>query len=69
MVPVGKPGVEFNSHRVFDPNEMITNFNQYNCNLENFHLVDDNGNLNIDFELSLAREFNFGGGIYVFKKN
>ena len=23
MVPVGKPGVEFNSHRVFDPTEMI----------------------------------------------
>ena len=69
MVPVGKPGVEFNSHRVFDPNEMIANFNQYNCKLENFHLVDDNGNLNIDFNLSLASEFNFGGGIYVFKKN
>ena len=68
MVPVGNPGVEFNSHRVFDPKEMLTLFNDFNCKLIKFHLVDDNGNLNLDFVFRLATNYNFGGGIYVFKK-
>ena len=68
MVPVGNPGVEFNSHRVFDPKEMLTLFNDFNCKLIKFHLVDDNGNLNLDFDFRLATNYNFGGGIYVFKK-
>ncbi len=69
MVPVGKPGVEFNSHRVFYPTEIIDYFNDYNCKLINFHLVDDDGDLHLNFDINLANKYNFGGGIYVFEKN
>ena len=67
MVPVGNPGVEFNSHRVFDPKEMLTLFNDFNCKLIKFHLVDDNGNLNLDFDFRLATNYNFEA-VYMFLK-
>ena len=69
MVPVGKPGVEFNSHRVFDAKDIIEYFDIGKCKLENFHLVDDNGNLKINFDYKLTTHYNFAGGIFVFKKN
>ena len=68
MVPVGKNGVEFNSHRVFNPNEIVDLFKNNNCNLIEFHLVDDYGELKIDFDPKEAVNLNFGGGIFIFKK-
>ena len=68
MVPVGKAGVEFNSHRVFNPHEIIKNFKINNCELIEFSLVDDFGELHINCDLNDAINLNFGGGIFIFNK-
>jgi hypothetical protein len=68
MVPVGKSGVEFNSHRVFEANEIIEIFRQNNCELTEFSLVDDFGELHINCEIKNSQNLNFGGGIFTFMK-
>jgi len=68
MVPVGKSGVEFNAHRVFEANEIIEIFRQNNCELTEFSLVDDFGELHINCEIKDSQNLNFGGGIFTFTK-
>ena len=68
MVPVGKSGVEFNSHRVFNPHLIVENFKIRNCELIEFSLINDDGELNINSDLNSAINLNFGGGVFVFIK-
>ena len=67
-VPIGKKGVEFNSHRVFDANEFIKEFENYKFQLNEFHLIDDDGNLILNANLDDSKQLNFGGGYFVFTK-
>lgn len=69
MVPVGRKKVAFNSHRVFDPKEIIEIFEKNDCELNKFSLVDDFGDLQIDCQIKDSINLNFGGGIFEFKKN
>ena len=43
-------------------------FEQNNCKLVEFSLVNDHGNLILNSSLSSGENLNFGGGIFVFKK-
>ena len=69
MVPVGKDGVEFNSHRVFKPEDIIDNFKKNLVFCTEFHLIDDNGSLILNYRYSRVGKYNFAGGLFVFKKN
>ncbi len=67
--PIGKPRIYFNAHRVFDPQYILAILEQY-YTLQEFHYVDDNGNLNTNIQL---KEFNsdsldYGCGIFIFKR-
>ena len=69
MVPVGKSGVEFNSHRVFEIEEILSNFKKNNVFCINFHLIDDNGFLKLDYNHRKINKYNFAGGLFIFQKN
>ena len=68
MVPVGKEGVEFNSHRVFKAIDIIEIFKNLNFDLMEFSFVDDNGELKFKSSIKETEKLNFGGGIFIFKK-
>lgn len=68
MTPVGKKKIEFNAHKIFNPQEIVNVFCKHNCKLLEFSLVDDDGNLEINSNFNKAKNLNFGGGIFVFKK-
>lgn len=67
-VPVGKKGVEFNAHTIFDPHELINEFEIYNFKLKEFHLINDEGDLILNYNKDHAKDFNFAGGYFVFTK-
>jgi hypothetical protein len=69
MVPVGKDGVEFNSHRVFKPEVIINHFKQKNVFCVEFHLIDDDGMLKLNYDYHMTSYYNFAGGFFVFKKS
>jgi len=69
LAPVGKEGVEFNAHWIFNPKEIIEEFKKYNFDLQEFHLIDDEGNLILNSSLDQTKNLNFGGGYFIFKKN
>ena len=68
LTPVGKEGVEFNAHWIFNPIKIINEFKIYNFNLEEFHLINDEGELELNANFEKTKNLNFGGGYYVFKK-
>lgn len=68
MVPVGKEGVEFNSHRVFKASYIVKIFEKLNFDLIEFNHVDDNGELRLRSNIKETENLNFGGGIFIFKK-
>ena len=63
-----KKGIEFNAHRIFDPNELIEEFEIYNFKLQEFHLINDEGSLTLNAKLKDAKELNFGGGYFVYQR-
>ena len=69
--PVGKQDeIHFNAHRVFHP-KSILNFEIVKKQLEliNFDCVDDNGDLHKSASIEFASlKYNFGCGIYTFRK-
>jgi len=69
LTPVGKKGVEFNSHQVFDADQLIEEFKINSLNLQEFHLVNDVGDLMLNAKLIDSVDLNFGGGYFVFQKN
>ena len=68
MVPIGKEGVEFNSHRVFKAFNIIEIFKKLNFDLIEFNFVDDSGELHLKSNIKETEKLNFGGGIFIFKK-
>lgn len=68
LTPVGKKGVEFNSHQIFDADQLIEEFKINSFNLQEFHLINDVGNLILNSKIKDSLNLNFGGGYFVFQK-
>lgn len=66
-VPVGRPVVAFNAHRVFDPEELVALATPA-LTLERFDYVDDVGDLFLTAKPKDASELEYGCGIFTFIK-
>lgn len=66
-VPVGRPRVEFNAHRIFSPEEPI-GWAEPDFAFLRFDLVDDAGELHKDANLSDGADLEYGCGIYTFRR-
>jgi hypothetical protein len=62
-VPVGRPRVDFNAHRVFDPADPLE-WAAGDFTLTGFDYVDDKGDLHCGSEPDAARRLEYGCGIY-----
>lgn len=62
--------VEFNAHRVFNPNSPLTWPGSEKLALQRFDYVDDSGRLKVNSSVDQAvgERLNYGCGIYTFKK-
>lgn len=72
-VPVGAQRVEFNGHRVFAPNTVVTEAKLLGLKLEAFHYIDDKGLLHENKAgtvemLNKASNLHYGCGIFEFRK-
>ncbi len=65
--PIGKSGVHFNAHRVFDPAEIL-GWSKGLFELTRFDYVDDAGNVHCNSSLSAPPVLSYGCGIYTLKK-
>ena len=66
VVPVGKPVLRFNAHRIYSTEMIINYFNGFE--LLNFSLVTDEGTFVSPCSLSLANEQAYGCGCFWFRK-
>lgn len=66
VVPVGKPRVQFNAHRVYGYNQIMEYFS--NFKLQNFSLVLDNGTYIENADPGLVEKQMYGCGCFWFKK-
>jgi hypothetical protein len=77
-VPIGKERIEFNAHRVFNPNTILRLFESQGMRLKSFAYVNDEGDfidstlphpeLGAEHSLRLSYDGNYGCGIFEFKK-
>jgi SAM-dependent methyltransferase len=67
-LPIGRPGVHFNAHRVFDPAEPLE-WAAGRLALAQFHFVDDRGELHRERRVEDALGLRYGCGIYVLRKS
>jgi len=67
-VPVGIERIEFNAHRVFSPDTIVSEMKKYSFVLLSFSMVDDYGDFTENVDPTSASEFNYGCGLYEFKK-
>lgn len=65
-VPIGRPRIEFNAHRVFHPQEVLTHFDD--LRLDAFSAIDDRGDLHEDVAPAEFADQSYGCGIFVFRK-
>jgi hypothetical protein len=65
-VPIGVQKLIFDSHRIFDPLYIVELFDK--CDLEDFAAIDDDNNLHTDIQPADCRKYNYGCGLYHFKK-
>ncbi len=66
VVPVGKPKVEFNAHRIYSYEQVVGLFND--CVLKEFSLIPDNGYMEINANPASVKEQSFGCGCFWFVK-
>jgi SAM-dependent methyltransferase len=66
-VPVGRRRVEFNAHRVFDPDEVVSLVPD--LTLRRFAGIDDAGAFTEDVRPRRLRHCDYGLGIYVFARD
>lgn len=66
-IPIGKPGVFFDAHRVLDPQFPVQTLSK--CQLLQFSGVDDEGNFHQDSEFEHFSNLEYGCGMYWFVKN
>jgi len=67
VVPIGKPKIVFNAHRIYSYNQIISYFR--NINLKSFSLVTDTNNFIPNASKTVADKQNFGCGCFWFKKS
>ncbi len=73
-VPIGRPAVEFNAQRIFDPRYIVTEARRHGLHLLAFAHVDDAGDLHeqanepLDAHLAQLARLDYGCGLYVFQK-
>jgi len=65
-VPIGVEKLIFDSHRIFDPLHIVRLFDE--CTLKDFSAIDDDNVLHNDMEPTQCREYNYGCGLFHFKK-
>jgi SAM-dependent methyltransferase len=65
-VPIGKERVEFNAHRIFNPQTIIDQFSS--LKLLSFSVVDDNGNLIENTDCKLYTDSVYSCGLFEFTK-
>lgn len=71
-VPIGRQRIEFNAHRIFDPTTILElAAPKLQCAM--FSFVDDHGDLHTNVgtggeALRIARDFNYGCGIFEFRR-
>ncbi len=68
-VPVGRPRVCFNAHRVFAPERILREMSDAGLDLESFGYVDDAGDLHADTTPSDAAAATMACGLFEFKKS
>jgi hypothetical protein len=65
-VPVGKPRIEFNAHRVLSPHAVVELFPY--CELIDYSFVDDKGMLHANIPPNAAAQSHYACGMFRFKK-
>jgi SAM-dependent methyltransferase len=66
VTPVGKPRVRFNAHRIYSYKQVLSYF--LGLKLEQFALVDDDGEFSVDADPAYADQQEWGCGCWWFKK-
>lgn len=66
VVPVGKPAVVFNAHRIFSPQDIKAQFSE--LDLVEFSYISDTGVLIEHADLSAAQNENYACGCFIFKR-
>ncbi len=64
--PVGKPKIRFNAHRVYGYDQILSYFS--GLRLQEFALVDDDGQFSVNADPSYADQLEYGCGCWWFKK-
>ena len=64
-LPVGRPRVFFNAHRIHDPRDIVEWMNE--LELVEFSAVDDEGKLRLGASLHEAAELHYGCGLFWFR--
>jgi hypothetical protein len=67
-VPVGTQVVEFNAHRIFDPNTIVRVALENRLRLEEFSLIDDDGRFHSGVDLNAGKKCTYGCGCFEFVK-
>ncbi len=73
-VPIGRPAVEFNAQRIFDPRYIVDEARRHGLQLLAFAHVDDAGDLHeqapgpLDAHLAQLAQLDYGCGLYLFRK-
>ncbi len=74
-VPIGRPTVEFNAQRIFDPRYILDEVRRHGLQLLAFAHVDDAGDLHeypagpLDAHLAQLAHLDFGCGLFLFRKH
>jgi hypothetical protein len=66
VVPVGKPKIQFNAHRIYNPEMILEIFKGFE--LKNFSLITDKQEYIHSANINLAKEQNYGCGCFWFYK-
>jgi hypothetical protein len=67
-VPTGRQRIEFDAHRVFDPQTIVDEAAENGLALESFCLVDDSGEFHENSLLDTARAQDYGCGCFQFRR-
>ncbi|OGH88683.1 MAG: hypothetical protein A3J93_01135 [Candidatus Magasanikbacteria bacterium RIFOXYC2_FULL_42_28] len=66
VVPIGKPKLTFNAHRIYSYEQIIEHF--FDLELKDFSLVLDNGDFINSADLAIVSKQSYGCGCFWFKK-
>ena len=66
VTPVGKPKIEFNAHRIYSYEQIVTYFAP--LTLKEFSLVNDSGVMLLNADPGVVKEQQYGCGCFWFKK-